>query len=349
MMFRKYFKIPLIIIAGILLVTGFSVFRSHAETCGYNHQAYKNLELTQLSQELEHTGLIGRIHGAVASSQMFIMSVREPENFFNHREFSLLPNDRETSSILNQVNRHDLVCVQGNFINNPSPQKHIAVKSIKVLESWSGLDDYPEYERELSFPSELIDNDSLTAKVHAVNEQILVVEYKEQVIPIFVNQTQYTQGLNRGDIIRLYYKVQYRPKQPTHLLLNSAVEKPIIVLDSIRSWHEQQKTLTGKLVKFPQSPQIGFDVYGIEVEIQNYKRIFTLVNFTDINTFDKIREKLATIWNNNQDNITSARNALVEPNIIIEAKGTINVVSPEQANPQILIERVEDISFSINS
>ncbi|HHP7229332.1 MAG TPA: hypothetical protein ACFCUY_00560 [Xenococcaceae cyanobacterium] len=343
---RKYFKIPLFIGIIILSILGFSFFRANAETCSYNPQAYQNLELTLLSQELEHTGLIGRIHGGVTASQMYVMSVREPENFFKHREFSLLANEPKTSKILSQVNRHDLVCVQGSLIDNPSPQQHIAVKSLKILEKWSGLADYPEYERELSLPTELINQDNLIAKVHAIYEQILVIEYKEQVMPIFVQQNQYIQGLNRGDIIQLYYQVQAQPQQPTHLILNSAIEQPITVLDSIASWHEQPKTLTGKLVKFPQSPQIKFDVYGIEVTTQNYSRIFTLVNFTDINTFDQIRAKLATIWNSNQENIIPGRNTLIEPNVIIKAKGTINFGSPQQANPQILVERVEDISLT---
>ena len=49
---------------GMLLITLFGVFSSTAESCSFHAQAYDGLTLPKLTQELEHTGLIGRIHGA---------------------------------------------------------------------------------------------------------------------------------------------------------------------------------------------------------------------------------------------------------------------------------------------
>ena len=110
------------------------------------------------------------------------------------------------------------------------------------------------------------------------------------------------------------------------------------------TWHQKEKTLTGKLVKFPQSPQLNFDVYGIEIETQGIKRTFTLVNFDDINEFERIREKLASIWDNHLETAVSGRNMQINPEVTVKVKGRLNIVSPEQANPQILLDSVEDIT-----
>ena len=82
---------------------------------------------------------------------------------------------------------------------------------------------------------ELLNQTEFIGKVHAVGEggQILVVEYKDTLFPIFVKATEYTQGLFRGDIIRLSYKIQTRPQQPTHLQLNLEAEQPIEVNNTI--------------------------------------------------------------------------------------------------------------------
>ena len=344
MISKKHLTI-LFVFLGIFLVTSLSVFSSADDSCSYHADAYEGLELSQLSQELENTGLIGEIHGAASSAQLFVMSVREPGNFFNHREFSLLASDESTQTQLSQIKRHDQVCIQGNFIANPSPQKHAWVKSIKVLEPWSGLEDFPPYERASDLPAELANQTQVVGKVHAIGEEgrILVVEYKDGVFPIYVETPEYTQGLYRGDIVRLTYKIQFRPQQPTHLKLDLEAEQPLEVIDAIADWRQQRKTLAGKLVKFPQSPQLNFDVYAIEVETQGVNRTFTLVNFNDFDEFQRIREKLAALWDSRMETATSGRNMLINPDLIIEASGLINVVSPEQANPQILLDNVEDI------
>ena len=348
MISNKHLKI-LFVFFGVFLVTFWSIFSAAEGSCSYRAEAYEGLELTQLSQELENTGLIGRIHGAASPAQLFVMSVRESGNFFNHREFSLLASDEPTRTTLSQVNRHDLVCIQGNFIANPSPQKHVLVKSIEVLESWSGLEDFPPYERASELPAELVNQTQFVGKVHAIGEagRVLVVEYKDSVFPIFVEATEHTQGLFRGDIIRLTYQIQARPQQPTHLQLNLNAEHPIEVIDAIADWSQQRKTLAGKLVKFPQSPQLNFDVYAIEVETQGIKRTFTLVNFDDIDEFQRIREKLATFWDSHLETATSGRNMLINPELVVEASGQIKVISPEQANPQILLDSVEDIRLKL--
>ena len=344
MISKKYLSILLLGLT-LVLITVPRIFASSGEQCIYHSEAYEGLEMTSLSRELKTTGLIGRIHGAVGASKLFVMSVREPDNFFNYRQFSLLPKNKKALATLSEVNRHDRVCIRGHIISNPSPQKHIAVKSVEVLESWTGLAGLPEYRREANIPAELLDHDSFVGKVHAIGGEgkILVMEYKDRVIPVFVKSPEYTKDLYRGDIVRLSYKLKKVPKRPTHLKLNSQVEQPVKVIDAIADWNGKENTLTGNLVKFPESPQLNFDVYAIEVETQGIKRYFTLVNFDDMDEFQKIRDKLAGIWDENSATAKLGRNMLIEPAITIEAHGQTNVVSTAQANPQILLDTVEDI------
>lgn len=342
---RKSFNF-LFVAIGVLLVVGCQFFwKAEAATCQYHPSAYQGLELPRLTQELEGSGLIGEIHGAAAESQLFVMSVRDPKSFFIHQEFSLIPGTEAARKTLAQVNRHDLVCIQGKFLANPSPQKHIAVKNITLQQAWDGLKDYPAYQHEAGLPAELETQTSFVGKVHAVGAEgkILVMEYKDGVLPIYVASPQLTKDLYRGDILRLHYQIQKRPLQPTHLKLDPKAAQPIQVLDAIATWHKQEKTLSGKLVKFPQSPQIKFDVYAIEVETQGIKRTFTLVNFENPEVFQGIRTKLAEIWDQHAQTVITGRNMLINPQVTLEAKGTINLVSTEQANPQILLDSPDAI------
>ena len=343
-MTRKYLY-ALLICCSLILVTVPRVLSTSPETCAYHPKAYQGLEMANLSEELTSTGLIGRIHGAAGISQTFVMSVREPTNFFSHREFSLISSDESITDILSQVNRHDLVCVQGNLIANPSPQKHIALNSIQVLEPWSQPAGFTPYERQVTITKELEEQTSLIGKVHAVGEggRILVIGYEDAVLPIYITETKYTQNLYRGDIVKLNYQVQSYPQRPLHLQLDTTVEQPIEIIDAIAAWNNQPKTLRGSLVKFPQSPQLKFDVYAMEVDTQGIKRYFTLINFDDIKEFENIRQKLAKIWDDHAATAVSGRNMLINPQVTIEATGLGNIISPEQANPQILLESAKQV------
>lgn len=347
-MTRKYLYALLICLSLVAVIVP-KVANSNPDICTYNPEVYQGLEMTKLSQALSNKGLIGRIHGAAAESQMFIMSVREPSNFFSHREFSLIPQNSTTTDTLQQIHRHDLVCIQGDLMANPSPQGHITVNSVQIIEAWQQPKELANYERQENLPAEITSQTSFIGKVHAIGEdgKILVVGYKDIVIPIFVSATEYTQGLYRGDIIKLSYQVQQRPNRPIHLNLDTTTKQPIEVLDAISSWNGQPKTLTGKLVKFPQSPQLKFDVYAMEVDTQNIKRYFTLINFDNMREFDKIRQKLAEIWDENSETAISGRNKLINPDVTIEAQGIANIVSTEQANPQILLNSANDV-YSLN-
>ena len=342
----KKYLYALLLISAIALVTFPRINNVANENCVYHPEAYQGLEIAQLSRELSTTGMLGRIHGAVNTSNIYVMSVREPNNFFSHREFSLIANESNTVDTLNRLNRHDLVCVTGDIIANPSPQKHITVNSLQIIEPWQQPEGFAPYERQANIPEELKQQTSFVGKVHAIGAEgkILVVEYRDGIIPIYVQATEYTQNLYRGDIVKLNYQIQSYPQQPTHLQLDTTADKPLEVIDAIASWNDEANTLTGNLVKFPRSPQLKFDVYAMEVDTQGIKRYFTLINFTDMTEFENIRTKLADIWDRNIDTAVKGRNMLINPQVTIQAQGITNIVSPEQANPQILLDSAASVN-----
>jgi hypothetical protein len=338
----------------ILVITGILTLSpsiSAQNSCVYNPEAYQGVNLSSLSVELEKTGLLGEVHGAVNGENLYVLSVRDPNNFFDYRHFSVIPANKKTQEILGNVKRHDYVCLQGKLIENPSPQPHILVQSAEIVESWSGLDGYEKYKYEATIPEDLKDKTNIVVKVHAINNQgkILVVEYLDRVIPIFVVTPELTKDLYRGDLIDISYKIQTLPNKPTHLQLNLEAKNPLKIIDKLVTKQGKEAKLTGKLVKFPQSPQLKFDVYGIEVLTQGIPRYYTLVNFEDTEEFENIREKLAKIWNDNLKNVETARNFLINPHVIIEAEGKINIISPEQANPQILLQNSRNITIVSSS
>jgi hypothetical protein len=203
-----------------------------------------------------------------------------------------------------------------------------------------------DYGYEVDLPALLRDTTEQVGIVHAIGAggRILVMGFGDAIAPLVVDDPQWTADLYRGDIIRVHYQIQTQPNHPPHLRLDSAVAEPVEMIDAIAAEHQQPATLTGHLVKFPQSPQLKFDVYGLDVATNDIHRIFTLINFSDMDTFTALREELAQLWDAQTDTAQRGRNYLINPNITLTATGTINVVSPEQANPQLLINAVSDIT-----
>ena len=122
--------IPLVL--GVVLVVVLSTVGSAQEVCNYHPEVYEGLNPSTLEAELNGTGLIGRIHGAAPDSQLYVLSIREPNDFFSHTEYSLIPESTAETARLQQLARHDLVCVQGSILANPSPQQHILVSSLQT-------------------------------------------------------------------------------------------------------------------------------------------------------------------------------------------------------------------------
>lgn len=184
--------------------------------------------------------------------------------------------------------------------------------------------------------------------MHAVDAggAILVVEYEDIVLPVFVNRPELTKNLARNDVVRLAYEIRTLPDRPVHLQLKD-VEQPIEVVDSIMALHGQPASVEGELVLFPKSPQVKFNVFAVLQPLPgNLRRQFTLANFESDDAFKAIRDKLQAAWDSEPEGTAvSGRNKLISTKLRVRATGTFNEIDPGQANAQILLDGPDSVEI----
>jgi hypothetical protein len=306
------------------------------------------VDLKDVEKQLNTTGAEGWIHGAVADQSMYVFTYRNPTNFFDYIEMSLVTTDPTIMKQLATFDRHDKVNVKGVFLDNPSPQKHIKVAAITMVKKYQTSYPVPAYEHEAKIPDDLLHKDMATFLVHAIggDGHILVVEYKDAVLPIYVVNADLTKNLFRNDVVQIKFLFQDYPDHPVHLAVNESATDALKVVDSIQAKNGKSVVLEGSLILFPKSPEINFNVFAVQEELTDgLKRQYTLVNFDSTDTFQKIRDALQKAWDKYPGAYVNGRNKLVSTRLRVKATGTFNEVDPSQANPQILLNSVDSIEI----
>ncbi|MBY0470877.1 hypothetical protein K2X30_06870 [bacterium] len=309
------------------------------------------IDTTVLEKCMSNEGLLLEVHGAVPDNSIYVATYRDPNNFFLNLNMSLLAGSAEVKALLPTLHRHDFILVRGAFEPVKVAQKHIRATTVEVVTAWDGYKSLPPYAREVILPGDLLGKTEFIGKVHAQlsDGEILVLEYKDAVIPLFVqdNLRTFTKDLARGDKVKIHYQLQSKPKRPQHMNLDDSVKNPVEVLQSVMAMHGTQKTVEGTLVMFPKSPQVIFNVFAVKTDIgDGVGLIYTLVNFTDPALFKQLREKCQAKWDQNLSTIRNDRNKMVNDAIRVKVTGTINMVDPTQANPQVLIDQVTDLQLT---
>lgn len=311
--------------------------------------ASAEIDIDAVDQALRADGIAGEVHGANHDNGYYVFTVRG-NNFFDYVHFSLYSRDPKVQTVLKGLKRHDYIKVKGAISDKTRPQKHISASDVTVVKSWDVQ--LRERVQDMKIPASLQGKTEFIGKVHALVEggQVLVLEYGDAIIPVPVEAslTHATQDLSRGDKVRVHFSVRSYPKGPAHIVLDSQKSTPVEVLESVQSQHGKVMEITGALVLFPKSPQVMFDVFALQADLgDGVVRDYTLVNFENIQLFKDIRAKADLAWKAApQDGIFNGRNKLVNSKLIGKAKGVINYVDPNQANPQVLLERIEDLQFS---
>lgn len=314
-------------------------------------------DMEEIRAKLKSTGVSGEIHGASEDASLFVLTLRNPQDFFENIQLPLTSDDPAILSQLKTLKRHQYYTVKGDLIDNKAPIKHITITELTMSRDYkSELDQTPhQYKTDLN---ELLNLKEITVRVHAqANEgKVLVVEYKDRILPVVVMEQpsqEIVKSLYRGDLVKIRFTVRQDPDRPMHIALErqknlGANEQAVTLLESLVKNHGQKIQKTGYLVKFPKSPQIMFNIYALLQEDANGSNIqYTLVNFENTELFQKIREKLETAWNDHAKNPTNERNKLVARNIVVTASGDMNMVEQGQANPQVLINDINDLKISI--
>ena len=304
------------------------------------------VDLQQIEKELSTTGLEGWIHGAVKEKDLYVFTWRNPKNFFDYIDMSLVAMDSVIGARLATLSRHDKVRIRGRFLRNPSPQKHIAVTSVELVRKYESAYPSETYQHSTTLPGELLTKDKATFLVHAISGggHILVVEYKDAVIPIFARDTTQVKDLSRNDIVQLSYTLQEYPGRPVHLELDKKLKRPVKVLESIKDINGKPASVEGTLVLFPKSPSISTNVFAVlQAAEGGFNRQFTIVNFENPELFKQAREVLQKAWDSHPGEYTNGRNKLISKKIRVRIGGTFNQVDANQANPQILIGSIDDV------
>jgi hypothetical protein len=303
----------------------------------------------QLGRELGAGRTVeGEIHGAYPDLNLYVFTFRNPENFFEYVEVSLVAPTDALRAELAALHRHDRVRISGAIMDNRSQQTHVELQSLEVVRKYEASPPIPPYEYEASIPDDLRGKSSELFLVHAVNAggSVLVVEHEDVVLPVYVTRPELTSRLARNDVVRLSYEIRTRPDRPVHLQL-ADVPQPVEVVDSITALHGKPAAIEGELVLFPQSPQVRFNVFAVLQKLPgNTQRQYTLVNFDDPAVFETIRNKLQAAWDAaGAGSFVSGRNKLISTKVRIRATGTFNQIDPNQANAQIVLSGPDAIEI----
>jgi hypothetical protein len=304
------------------------------------------LDLEELESNLQGDGIEGWLHAAIPAFNTFVFTYRKPDDFFTNYQFPLIVKDPSLMSSFATLQRHDKLRIKGAYFDHISPQKHIVVTEFALLEKWEGKNYQNNYQHEKALPKELAGKTEAVVVVHAVEQlgKVLIVEYKDYVVQVIAEDTTLTQGLYRGDKIRLRFKADFVENRPIHLYLDINHPQPVELIERLVDMHNRQATLEGCLVMFPKSPQIIFDIYALmEVDENGLKLNWTLPNFESFEAFQAIREKFAAKWDEHKDKAINDRNKMVNLNIHVKATGKMNITSPNQANPQLLLESPDSV------
>jgi hypothetical protein len=305
-----------------------------------------------IQQKLIGEGLVGQTHGASHVTNLYALTVRDPLNFFIHKEFPLVWDNEVVAAEFKKLKRHQSIRIFGDVINNGAPITHIVVTKFQIEKNFSSETDNFEYIPQATI-EELFEKTSFIGRVHAIDMdgKVLVMEYKDLVVPVFIKNeetVQVAKNLFRGDRVAVNYEVKSYPESPKHLVAKPKTKETsaLVVLDSIRLFHEKQVSVSGSLVKFPKSPQISTDTYAVLFTDPEGSAVqWTVVNFENPDLFKQVREKLAQLWNSDPTGIINGRNKLINTKVRITVTGTGNIVDPGQANPQILVTTLDQIQI----
>ncbi len=311
--------------------------------------ASSKVDIGLIESQLAGDGVTGWIHGAVPSQGLYVFTYRNPQDFFDHIEMSLVAYDPVIKAKFATFTREDEVIVKGSFLDNPSPQKHILVTSIDMVKKFETAYPSDPYQHEAKIPDELLNLSSAQFLVHAVagDGHILVTEYKDSVVPIFAVKNDFTKNLFRGDVVEINFQIRSYPNHPTHLSLDDRVAQPVKVLDSIHAKHGKPALVEGALIMFQKSPEILFNVFAVQEKLAaGLKRQYTIVNMDDPDLFAKIRAKLQQAWDKEPKAYVNGRNKFVSTHLKVKVTGTFNDVDPGQANAQILVKSLDAVEIS---
>lgn len=320
--------------------------------------SWAGIDIEEVDKKLSSEGIDGYMHGAVPSFSYYVMNYGPT---LRSLQFNLVALKKAEADILSTLKRHDKVRVFGKVIRNHSPAVHIHVDKIEILKKYKDASQEESNQGDIGGNFSIGEEEkTLFGKVHAVIGEGagIVMDYQGLVIPVLINSEQraYANKLYRNDIIQMSVLKMQKSHGPLHLISNPG--KTMNVVDHMANCHGKEIRLKGILTLFEKSPQINRDVFAIKVSDSNeIQRNFTLFPGIDpvknlsgfMQLFEAISSKMQSEWSNLEQYKQRERNSYSNPKVVITAYGKMNIVSKNQANPQLYISDLSDIDISYSS
>jgi len=318
----------------------------------------KMFSLPEVTELCESEGIRVLVHGADHKRGYYVASWSNPQSFFNRYNFSFVSQKPEIRDQISELKRGDALFVKGP-VRVHKGQPHILIEAFELRKPFEPgvVFDGGAYAPKTELPGELAAGGRESGRqefyVHATDQggKIIVLEFGDTIVPMYVKSAEHTSGLHRGDYVDVAYTISSsdNPHRPVHLILNETAEEPVRVLDEIVTQHQQDLDVTGRLVMFPKSPTINNNVFAVEVRHKRFPdlpaRYFTIVpEDFESDSFQAFRDLFHAAWD--QDSrIFKGRNKYIHLNLNVNVKGTGNVVSQNQANAQIFtdLEKIQII------
>lgn len=312
-----------------------------------------------INEKLAGEGLRGWIHGAVPSYQQYVFTYQneDPDDdmaFFHAKQFSLVPATDAVAATLAGLKRHDEVRLKGAIFPNGSPLTHLKVTAVEIVKKYPLSTDNP-YSFDLAQLNG-VETFPVFGQVHATIDsekfgRAIVVERDNLLLPLAVpaSLNDIAAKLFRGDIVNVIAKLVHHEKGPPHFEIDGNATNALQVVDPLLNCHGLAKTVTGYLAKFDKSPAINRDIYAVRVvDANGVGRNFTLfpADAEDFELFKALMVKAKTAWDSSAEEPQVVRNFWKKESLKISVTGTLNVVSPDQANAQIYVKSADDITIS---
>lgn len=299
-------------------------------------------------------GLVLEVHGGDIEHGLFVLTWRDKNNFFKYMQLPVTGRNKDAKQIIAGLHRHDRVRIWGEFdLFLPKGQRHIDADRIVVENQFqSACQDLglPSYQHQVKLPDDLKGLSEITVLVHGVMNggQTLMVQYKDTLIPVIAPDPAKVADLFKGDKIKIQFTIAAYPKSPLHLQLNQS-DDAVQMLRSVQEVNPKDDNdkpkRCGTLVMFKDSPVITSNVFALKTDVgDGYDWTFTLFS-TDPKVFASVRDKAQQAWNSYTYAARCGRNYVYNPNIQVCATGAGNDEDPAQANPQIMVESPDDVTF----
>lgn len=313
-----------------------------------------------IESKLAGEGLTGWMHGAVPMYNHYIFTYRleDPDDFmafFKAQQFTMIPMTPEAREILTTLKRHDKIRLKGSFFENGSPMPHLKITSIEIIKKFPEATD-----NAYTFDMEKLKGQKkleVFGQIHAMvfSEKLgygIAVEHGDTMLPIGVDpaHADVAAKLFRGDIVNVSLKVVETPHSPPHFMTDGEVPQAIKLVDPMLNCHGLDRTIEGFLIKFNKSPAIFSDTYGVRVvDANGIARNFTFFpgdhgdGMRALNKAISLKAKEA--WDASSEEPAIVRNYFKKEGLMVKVAGRLNVESPDQANPQVYIYKIEDLTF----